>query len=242
MLTVKSIHSYYGRRQVLKGVSLHVKPGEVVALLGANGAGKTTTLRSISGLLPPRKGKIEFQGVEITRLGAEQIVRLGIAQVPEGRRVFSSLSVAANLELGAFTRQDRAGIKADLEELQRRFPLLKERAHQAAGTLSGGEQQILAIARALMARPKLLLLDEPSMGLAPRLVQQVYEIIAQLKADGATILLIEQNARAALKVADRGYVMETGSISLDGTAAELLDHNEVKRAYLGKGYREVWEE
>lgn len=242
MLTLKSVHSYYGQRHVLKGISLHVNQGEVVALLGANGAGKTTTLRSISGLLPPRRGKIEFQGRDITGLPAEQIVRLGIAHVPEGRRVFSSLSVLANLELGAFARQDRENIRADLAELQARFPLLKERAHQPAGTLSGGEQQILAIARALMARPKLLLLDEPSMGLAPRLVQQVYEIIARLKAEGATILLIEQNARAALKVADRGYIMETGSISLDGTAAELLDHNEVKRAYLGKGYREVWED
>lgn len=242
MLTLKSVHSYYGQRHVLKGISLHVNQGEVVALLGANGAGKTTTLRSISGLLPPRRGKIEFQGRDITGLPAEQIVRLGIAHVPEGRRVFSSLSVLANMELGAFARQDRENIRADLAELQARFPLLKERAHQPAGTLSGGEQQILAIARALMARPKLLLLDEPSMGLAPRLVQQVYEIIARLKAEGATILLIEQNARAALKVADRGYIMETGSISLDGTAAELLDHNEVKRAYLGKGYREVWED
>jgi branched-chain amino acid transport system ATP-binding protein len=242
VLTLKSIHSYYGNLHVLKGVSLHVRQGEVVALLGANGAGKTTTLKTISGLVKPRKGVVEFLGKDISRLGAEHIVQCGIAHVPEGRRVFSSLSVADNLELGAFARRDHENVKADFDQLQERFPILRERARQAAGTLSGGEQQILAIARALMARPKLLLLDEPSMGLAPRLVKQVFEIIGQLKDTGTTILLIEQNARAALKVADRGYVMETGSISLDGSAAELMDHNEVKRAYLGKGYREVWEE
>lgn len=242
MLTLKSVHSYYGSLHVLKGISLHVRQGEIVALLGANGAGKTTTLRTISGLLKPRKGLIDFLGEDISRLGAETIVQRGVAHVPEGRRVFSSLSVAANLELGAFARRDHQAVRADLDELQDRFPILRERAKQPAGTLSGGEQQILAIARALMARPKLLLLDEPSMGLAPRLVKQVFEIISGLKETGATILLIEQNARAALKVADRGYVMETGSISLDGSAAELMDHNEVKRAYLGKGYREVWEE
>jgi branched-chain amino acid transport system ATP-binding protein len=242
MLTLKSVHSYYGRLHVLKGVSLHVRAGEIVALLGANGAGKTTTLKTISGLLKPRKGGIEFLGEDINRLSPEQIVRLGIAHVPEGRRVFSSLSVAANLELGAFSRQDHQAVQADFDQLQERFPILQERAKQAAGTLSGGEQQLLAMARALMARPRLLLLDEPSMGLAPRLVKQVFEVIRQLKDTGTTILLIEQNARAALKVADRGYVMETGSISLDGSAAELMDHNEVKRAYLGKGYREIWEE
>ncbi len=242
MLTLKSVHSYYGSLHVLKGVSLHVRPGEIVALLGANGAGKTTTLKTISGLLKPRKGMVEFLAEDISRLGADHIVQRGIAHVPEGRRVFSSLSVADNLELGAFARRDHQAVKADFDQIQERFPILRERAKQPAGTLSGGEQQILAIARALMARPRLLLLDEPSMGLAPRLVKQVFEIIAQLKETGTTILLIEQNARAALKVADRGYVMETGSISLDGSAAELMDHNEVKRAYLGKGYREVWEE
>ncbi|HAY22938.1 MAG TPA: branched-chain amino acid ABC transporter ATP-binding protein [Desulfobacterales bacterium] len=241
MLTLKSVHSYYGRLHVLKGVSLHVRPGEIVTLLGANGAGKTTALRTISGLLRPRKGKIEFLGEDISRLSADQIVLRGIAHVPEGRRVFSSLSVAANLELGAFARHDHKSVRADLEDIQRRFPILKERSKQPAGTLSGGEQQILAIARALMARPKLLLLDEPSMGLAPRLVRHVFEIIVGLQKTGATILLIEQNARAALKVADRGYVMETGGISLDGSAADLMNHNEVKRAYLGKGYQEVWE-
>jgi len=241
MLTLKSVHSYYGSLHVLKGVSLHVRQGEIVTLLGANGAGKTTTLKTISGLLRPRKGMIEFLGEDISRLGAEQIVQRGIAHVPEGRRVFSTLSVTANLELGAFARSDHKAVKKDLEDLQERFPILRERARQPAGTLSGGEQQVLAMARSLMTRPKLLLPDEPSMGLAPRLVKQVFEIISRLRETGATILLIEQNARVALKVADRGYVMETGSISLDGTAAELMDHNEVKRAYLGKGYQEVWE-
>lgn len=242
LLTLQSVHSYYGSLHVLKGVSLHVRAGEIVALLGANGAGKTTTLKTISGLLRPRKGRVEFQGENITRLSAEAIVKMGIAHVPEGRRVFGALTVAANLELGAFARRDYQAVKRDLQEIQDRFPILRDRAKQLAGTLSGGEQQILAIARALMARPKLLLLDEPSMGLAPRLVKQIFAIIRRLQETGTTILLIEQNARAALKVADRGYVMETGSISLDGSAAELMDHNEVKRAYLGKGYQEVWEE
>ena len=241
MLTLKSVHSYYGRLHVLKGVSLHVRAGEIVALLGANGAGKTTTLKTISGLLRPRQGTIEFLGQDISRLSADHIVGRGMAHVPEGRRVFSSLSVAPTWNWAL-----SAAMIPNLSKLIIRaagtFPILRERAKQAAGTLSGGEQQILAIARALMARPRLLLLDEPSMGLAPRLVKQVFEIIGQLKQAGTTILLIEQNARAALKVADRGYVMETGSISLDGSAAELMDHNEVKRAYLGKGYKEIWEE
>jgi branched-chain amino acid transport system ATP-binding protein len=241
MLILKSIHTSYGRLHVLKGISLHVRQGEVVTLLGANGAGKTTTLKTISGLLKPGRGKVEFLGQDISRLPAEQVVTRGIAHVPEGRRVFSSLSVLANLELGAFARTNHKEIRQDLEQLQKRFPLLRERAQQPAGTLSGGEQQILAMGRALMARPQLLLLDEPSMGLAPLMVQLVYRVIQDLKETGTTILLIEQNARAALKVADRGYVMETGRITLDGTAAELLDHNEVKRAYLGKGYQEVWE-
>jgi branched-chain amino acid transport system ATP-binding protein len=241
MLTLRSLQAGYGRVPVLKGISLHVREGEVVTLLGGNGAGKTTTLRTISGLLPARKGGIEFAGQDLTRIPAERIVTLGLALVPEGRRVFSSLSVTANLELGAYHRRDTGQVRRDLEEMRERFPILKERAHQAAGTLSGGEQQILAIGRALMARPRLLMLDEPSMGLAPRMVTQVYEILAELKAAGTTILLIEQNARAALKVADRGYVLETGRIILDGTAGELRDDPEVQRAYLGKGYKEVWE-
>ena len=241
MLTLKSVQAGYGRLPVLKGISLHVRQGEVVTLIGGNGAGKTTTLRAISGLLPPRKGAIEFAGQDLTRKSAERIVTLGLALVPEGRRVFTTLSVTANLELGAFHRRDKGEVRRDLEEIRQRFPILKERAHQDAGTLSGGEQQILAIGRALMARPRLLMLDEPSMGLAPRMVTQVYEILAELKAAGTTILLVEQNARAALKVADRGYVLETGRIILDGTAGDLREDPEVQRAYLGKGYQEVWE-
>ena len=241
MLTLKSLQAGYGRVPVLKGISLHVRVGEVVTLIGGNGAGKTTTLRAISGLLPPRKGTVEFDGQDLTRMPVERIVTLGLALVPEGRRVFASLTVTANLELGAYHRRDKGMVRRDLEEMRQRFPILKERAHQAAGTLSGGEQQILAIGRALMARPRLLMLDEPSMGLAPRMVTQVYEILAELKAVGTTILLVEQNARAALKVADRGYVLETGRIILDGTAAELREDPEVQRAYLGKGYKEVWE-
>jgi branched-chain amino acid transport system ATP-binding protein len=241
MLTLKSVQAGYGRLPVLKGISLHVRPGEVVTLIGGNGAGKTTTLRTISGLLPPRKGTIEFAGQDLTRMSTERIVALGLALVPEGRRVFPTLSVTANLELGAFHRRDKGEVRRDLEEIRDRFPLFKERAHQAAGTLSGGEQQILAIGRALMARPRLLMLDEPSMGLAPRMLTQVYEILMALKAAGTTLLLVEQNARAALKVADRGYVLETGRIILDGTASDLREDPEVQRAYLGKGYKEVWE-
>jgi branched-chain amino acid transport system ATP-binding protein len=241
MLTLKSVQAGYGRLPVLKGISLHVRPGEVVTLIGGNGAGKTTTLRAISGLLPPRKGAVEFAGQDLTRMAPERIVTLGLALVPEGRRVFRTLSVNANLELGAYHRRDKSAVRRDLEDIRARFPILKERAHQAAGTLSGGEQQILAIGRALMARPRLLMLDEPSMGLAPRMVTQVYHILAELKAAGTTILLVEQNARAALKVADRGYVLETGRIILDGSATDLRDDPEVQRAYLGKGYREIWE-
>jgi branched-chain amino acid transport system ATP-binding protein len=241
MLTLKSVQAGYGRLPVLKGISLHVRPGEVVTLIGGNGAGKTTTLRTISGLLPPRKGTIEFAGQDLTRMSTERIVTLGLALVPEGRRVFPTLSVTANLELGAFHRRDKGEVRRDLEEIRDRFPLFKERAHQAAGTLSGGEQQILAIGRALMARPRLLMLDEPSMGLAPRMLTQIYEILMALKAAGTTLLLVEQNARAALKVADRGYVLETGRIILDGTASDLREDPEVQRAYLGKGYKEVWE-
>jgi branched-chain amino acid transport system ATP-binding protein len=241
MLTLKSLQAGYGRLPVLKGISLHVRPGEVVTLIGGNGAGKTTTLRTICGLLPARKGAIEFAGHDLTRLTPERIVSLGLALVPEGRRVFRSLSVTANLELGAYHRPDKGQVRRDLEELRQRFPILQERSHQAAGTLSGGEQQILAIGRALMARPRLLMLDEPSMGLAPRMVTQVYQILGELKAAGTTILLVEQNARAALKMADRGYVLETGRIILDGSAADLREDPEVQRAYLGKGYREVWE-
>jgi branched-chain amino acid transport system ATP-binding protein len=240
MLTLKSIQAGYGPLPVLRGVSLHVRQGEAVTLIGANGAGKTTTLKVISGLLPAGGGSMEFEGRDLRPLTPERIVALGLALVPEGRRVFPGLSVTANLELGAYQRRDPE-VRRDLEELAERFPLLSQRARQRAGTLSGGEQQILAIGRALMARPRLLMLDEPSMGLAPRMVRQVYDIIQELKDRGTTLLLIEQNARAALKVADRGYVMETGRIILEGSAGELMEHKEVQRAYLGKGYREVWE-
>jgi len=241
MLTLKSVQAGYGQLLVLKGISLHVRQGEVVTLIGGNGAGKSTTLAAISGLLPVWRGQVEFDGHDLTRVPPEQVVGLGLALVPEGRRVFSSLSVKANLELGAFHRQDKRQVRRDLEDLEERFPILKERAHQHAGTLSGGEQQILAICRALMSRPQLLMLDEPSMGLSPRNVQLVYDILRELKDRGTTLLLVEQNARAALKLADRGYVIETGRIILDGTAAELQETPEVQRAYLGKGYREVWE-
>jgi branched-chain amino acid transport system ATP-binding protein len=241
MLRILNLEAGYGALRVLKGISLHVRGGEVVTLIGGNGAGKSTTLRAISGLLPPTRGVVEFNGADLTRLPPERIVALGLALVPEGRRVFASLSVTANLELGAFHRQDHKQVRRDLDEIRERFPLLKERGNQAAGTLSGGEQQILAICRALMSRPRLLMLDEPSMGLAPRMVNEVYKILRELKDEGTTLLLIEQNARAALKLADRGYVLETGRIILDGSAAELRDDPEVQRAYLGKGYREIWE-
>ena len=226
---------------VLKGVSLHVRKGEVVTLIGGYGPGKSTTLRAISGLLPVWRGQVEFNGQDLSRVPAEQIVGLGLALVPEGRRVFASLSVKANLELGAFHRRDARQVRADLGDLQERFPILKERARQPAGTMSGGEQQILAIGRAMMARPQLLMLDEPSMGLSPKNVQLVYDILQELKEGGTTLLLVEQNARAALRLADRGYVIEIGRIILDGTASELREAPEVQRAYLGKGYREVWE-
>ena len=241
MLTLKSVQAGYGRLPVLKGISLHVRAGEVVTLIGGNGAGKTTTLRAISGLLPVWRGSLEFDGRDLTRLSPEKIVTQGLALVPEGRRVFTTLSVNANLELGAYHRPDKRQVRRDVEEVKERFPILRERAHQAAGTLSGGEQQILAIGRALMAKPKLLMLDEPSMGLAPRMMAQVYAILRELKDAGTTLLLVEQNARAALRLADRGYVIETGRIILQGPAAELQEDPEVQRAYLGKGYREVWE-
>ena len=241
MLTLKSVQAGYGRLLVLKGISLHVRQGEVVTLIGGNGAGKSTILGAISGLLPVWRGQVEFNGRDLARVPPELVVGLGLALVPEGRRVFASLSVRANLELGAFHRQDSRQVRRDLEDLEARFPILKERARQPAGTLSGGEQQILAICRALMSRPQLLMLDEPSMGLSPRNVRLVYDILRELKNQGTTLLLVEQNARAALKLADRGYVIETGRIILDGTAAELREAPEVQRAYLGKGYREVWE-
>jgi len=229
---------------VLRNVSLHVSPGEIVTLLGANGAGKSTLLKVISGLCPVAKGKLVFNGQNITGLFPEQILRLGVGQVPEGRQIFAPLSVLDNLILGAYVRflqEDKKNIWRDLENVFELFPILKERAKQRAGTLSGGEQQMLAIGRTLMAKPKLLLLDEPSMGLAPRITNDILRTIKILREKSTTILLVEQNAQAALKIADRGYVLETGRIILEGESHDLLNNKEVQRAYLGKEYREIWE-
>ena len=242
MLILRAIQAGYGNIRALKGVSLHVNEGEIVTLIGPNGAGKTTTLKTISGILKPVRGKIFFEGEELAGLSAEQIVQRGLSHVPEGRRVFATMTVRSNLEMGAFTRQDRDRVKKEINEYCARFPVLGQRTGQLAGTLSGGEQQVLAIVRALMSRPRLLIMDEPSMGLAPKLVKEIFDIIIGLREEGATILLIEQNARAALKVADRGYVLETGKVVLQGKSDYLLNHTEVQRAYLGKGYREVWED
>ena len=232
LLKVENINVYYGAIHAIKDVSFHVDAGEVVTLIGANGAGKSTTLQTISGLLRSRSGGIEFNGESIGRLPPHRIVERGLAQVPEGRRIFLQMSVQENLEMGAFTR--RGGVsEAELERVFEQFPRLKERRRQIAGTLSGGEQQMLAIGRALMSRPQLLMLDEPSMGLAPILVEQIFEIIGKLHRSGTTILLVEQNAQMALSVADRAYVMETGRIGLSGTGRELAESDLVKKAYLG---------
>jgi branched-chain amino acid transport system ATP-binding protein len=246
MLKIKHLNTYYGQVHALKNVSLHLRQGEIVTLIGANGAGKTTILNSLSAVTPARDGEIHFAGAPIHALSPERVVELGVSQVPEGRQVFKPLSVEENLELGAYLRfrkrEGRGEIRASLEEVYGLFPRLRERRRQAAGTLSGGEQQMLAIGRALMARPKLLLLDEPSMGLAPLVVQEIFAIIAALaRSSGTTVLLVEQNARAALKLADRGYVLETGKVILEGEAAELLENKEVQRAYLGKDKKEIWE-
>ncbi len=246
MLKVRHINTYYGQVHALKNVSLHLKPGEIVTLIGANGAGKTTILNSLSAVTPIRSGEILFEGEPIHGLSPEKIVDLGVSQVPEGRQVFKPLTVEDNLELGAYLRYRRreghAKIRASLDEIYQLFPRLLERRRQLAGTLSGGEQQMLAIGRALMARPKLLLLDEPSMGLAPLVVQEIFAVIAELVRNlGTTVLLVEQNAKAALKLADRGYVLETGKVILEESAAELLENREVQRAYLGKEKKEIWE-
>ncbi|MGI5920360.1 MAG: ABC transporter ATP-binding protein [Syntrophomonadaceae bacterium] len=233
MLKVKDIDVYYGAIHALKKLSIEVEQGSIVTLIGANGAGKTTTLKSISGLLKPKNGSILFKGVEITKVAPEKIVGMGISQVPEGRRVFPSMSVLENLEMGAYLRKDKKGIDDDMENVFNRFPRLKERRKQLAGTLSGGEQQMLAIGRALMARPQLMLMDEPSMGLAPLLVKEIFEIIKDINARGTTILLVEQNAHMALSIASKAYVIETGEIVLQGTADQLLKSEEVKKAYLG---------
>ena len=232
MLNVENINVYYGAIHAIKGVSFHVDEGEIVTLIGANGAGKSTTLQTISGLLRSRTGSIEFCGENISKLPPHKIVEKGLAQVPEGRRIFLQMSVQENLDMGAYT-QSGAGVGEDIERVFEQFPRLKERRRQIAGTLSGGEQQMLAIGRALMSRPKLLMLDEPSMGLAPILVEQIFEIIQSLHKSGTTILLVEQNAQMALSVADRAYVMETGAISLSGTGRELAESDQVKKAYLG---------
>lgn len=245
MLTLRSVVTGYGGIIALKGVSLHVAPGEIVALVGANGAGKTTTLNTISGVLHPRSGSVVYEDKDISGFPPERAVQLGIAHVPQGRQLFWPMTVLENLLLGTY-RRTRAAKKRDtaedLDRVYEVFPILKERSRQLAGTLSGGEQQMLAIARALMSRPKLLLLDEPSMGLAPLVAKQIFKVIASLRKQGTTVLLVEQNAKAALSIAQRGYVLETGSIVLSGTSAELANNREIQRAYLGKGYKQVFEE
>ena len=233
MLEVNNINVYYGAIHAIKGISLAVEEGEIVTLIGANGAGKSTTLRTISGLLKPKTGEIKFLGNNIAGMAAHKIVREGISQVPEGRRIFAEMTVLENLELGAFTRDDKDGIQADMQMVFKRFPRLEERRLQAAGTLSGGEQQMLAMGRALMSRPKLLLLDEPSMGLAPLLIKEIFSIIADINKTGTTVLLVEQNANMALSIANRAYVLETGRITISGDAKELAASEDIRKAYLG---------
>ena len=233
MLKIDGLHVYYGAIHAIKGISLEVNQGEIVTLIGANGAGKSTTLRTISGLLKPKEGTISFEGESIGGVPAHEIVKRGISQVPEGRRIFADMTVMENLDLGAFTRSDKDGIKADLKTVFERFPRLEERKEQLAGTLSGGEQQMLAMGRALMSRPRLLLLDEPSMGLAPLLIREIFSIIVDINKTGTTVLLVEQNANMALSIAHRAYVLETGRITLSGDARELAASEEVRKAYLG---------
>lgn len=235
MLSVNDINVYYGAIHALKGLSFHVEEGEIVSLIGANGAGKTTAMHTISGLLRSKTGDISFMGGSISKVEPHKIVRMGLAQVPEGRRVFASLTVQENLEMGAFVRSANKGreIEKDLELVFKRFPRLKERRRQQAGTLSGGEQQMLAIGRALMSRPKMMLLDEPSMGLSPILVQEIFSCIREVNQSGTTVLLVEQNAKMALSISSRAYVLETGSIILEGKASDLLDNEGVRKAYLG---------
>ena len=234
MLELRHIDTFYGNIQALRDVSIRVEQGEIITLIGANGAGKTTTLMSICGVVPPRSGEILFEGKPIHEKATDHIVALGISQVPEGRLIFPSLTVTENLDMGAFLRRDRAGVKRDQEYIYELFPILSQRRRQFGGTLSGGEQQMLAISRALMARPRLLLLDEPSLGLAPLIIRQIFEIIEKInKESGTTIFLVEQNANQALKVAHRGYVMENGRITMSDSAARLLENEDVKKAYLG---------
>ena len=234
MFEVKDLQVYYGVIQALKGVSFEVNQGEVIALIGANGAGKTTTLHTLTGLLPAKQGSIVFEGVDITKVPAHKIVEMGIAHVPEGRRVFSQLSVYENLKMGAYTRKDKKEIAENLENVYKRFPRLEERKNQRAGTLSGGEQQMLAMGRALMSNPKMIVMDEPSMGLSPIFVNEIFDIIEKVSASGTTVLLVEQNAKKALSIADRAYVLETGKIVLSGDAKKLMNDDSIKKAYLGE--------
>ena len=234
ILALDDVHTFYGTIEALKGISLEVREGEVVTLIGANGAGKSTTLRSINGLNHPKEGTIVFKGTDITDTAPHEIVRMGISQSPEGRRVFARMSVLENLEMGAYQREDRSGIREDLDRVYTLFPRLQERKAQRAGTLSGGEQQMLAIGRALMARPRLLLLDEPSMGLAPIFVEKIFEIVQEINQQGTPILLVEQNALMALEIANRGYVLETGQVALADDAKTLRDNEQVRKTYLGE--------
>ena len=233
MLEVKDLQVYYGVIQALKGISFHVEQGEVIALIGANGAGKTTTLQTLTGIIPAKAGSISFGGKELTKTPAHKIVEMGMAHVPEGRRVFADMSVYENLLMGAYTRKDKNEIAQSLEMVYKRFPRLKERKGQRAGTLSGGEQQMLAVGRALMSEPKLLMLDEPSLGLAPIVVQELFECFVKINKEGTTVLLVEQNANMALDISDRGYVVENGKINLTGTGKELAGNEKVREAYLG---------
>ncbi|MGN0295016.1 MAG: ABC transporter ATP-binding protein [Lachnospiraceae bacterium] len=234
MLEIRDLQVYYGMIQAIKGISLDVNQGEVIALIGANGAGKTTTLHTITGLLKPKTGTITFNGENITKAAAHKIVSMGMAHVPEGRRVFAELSVLQNLKLGAYTRSNKDEIEESLANVYKRFPRLEERKNQIAGTLSGGEQQMLAMGRALMSKPKIILMDEPSMGLSPIFVNEIFSIIQDVSADGVTVLLVEQNAKKALSIADRAYVLETGKIVLEGDAKELMNNDSIKKAYLGE--------
>ena len=234
MLEIKDLQVYYGMIQAIKGVSFEVNQGEVIALIGANGAGKTTILHTITGLLTPKTGSVMFEGTDITKIPAHKIVSMGMAHVPEGRRVFAELSVLQNLKMGAYTRRDKEEIAQTLRTVYDRFPRLEERQNQMAGTLSGGEQQMLAMGRALMSHPKIILMDEPSMGLSPIFVNEIFDIIEQVSKSGTTVLLVEQNAKKALSIADRAYVLETGNIVLEGNAKDLLNDDSIKKAYLGE--------
>ncbi len=234
MLTIKDLQVYYGVIQAIKGVSFEVKEGEIIALIGANGAGKTTILQTITGLVSAKSGSIRFEGNDLRKIPAHNIVSLGVAHVPEGRRIFSELTVFENLKMGAYTRKDKKGIEDTLVKVYKRFPRLKERKNQIAGTLSGGEQQMLAMGRALMSHPRIILMDEPSMGLSPIFVSEIFDIIKEISESGTTVLLVEQNAKKALSIANRAYVLETGKIVLDGDAKELMNNDSVKKAYLGE--------